>query len=91
MRAIHHIDLWVQHAATAMQEWAWLFTSCGWEVDFGDEKSGAWKHPDGTYAFLERSPDLRDQTHDRLAPGINHLAFCVADRPALDAMREQAA
>ena len=90
IRAIHHVDLWVREPVTAMREWTWLFTSCGWEGDFADEASGAWKHPDGTYAFLERSPDLHDQPHDRLLPGVNHLAFCVADRAALDTMRADA-
>ena len=86
-RAIHHFDLWVQDSGTATPEWDWLFTSCGWERDFADETGGSWKHPDGTYVFLERSPDLIDERHDRLRPGINHLAFTVADRAALDAMR----
>jgi hypothetical protein len=90
-RAIHHVDLWVREPAAAMKEWTWLFTSCGWEVDFAEETSGAWKHPDGTYAFLERSPDLHDQPHDRLMPGINHLAFTVADRATLDVLRAEAA
>ena len=90
-RAIHHFDLWVQDSGTATPEWDWLFTSCGWERDFADETGGSWKHPDGTYVFLERSPDLIDERHDRLRPGINHLAFTVADRAALDAMRAAAA
>ena len=90
-RAIHHVDLWVREPTTAMKEWTWLFTSCGWEVDFGDETSGAWKHPDGTYTFLERSPELHDQPHDRMAPGINHLAFTVPDRATLDTLRAEAA
>ena len=42
---------------------------------------------DGTYTFLERSPDVLDERHDRLRPGINHLAFTVADLQALDALR----
>jgi len=54
-------------------------------------EGGSWKHPDGTYAFLERSPDLVDERHDRLRPGINHLAFTVADRAALDSIRASAA
>ena len=86
-RAIHHFDLWVQDAATATPEWDWLFTGCGWERDFADETGGSWKHPDGTYVFLERSPDLVDERHDRLKPGINHLAFTVPDRATLDALR----
>jgi hypothetical protein len=90
MRAVHHVDLWVREPITAMAEWTWLFTSCGWAVDLAEEASGSWKHPDGTYAFLERSPDPHDQPHDRLAPGVNHLAFCVRDRVALDALRDGA-
>jgi hypothetical protein len=90
MRAIHHFDLWVQDPVTGVPEWGWLFTSCGWEVDFTEETSGAWKHPDGTYTFLERSPDLVDERHDRLRPGINHLAFTVPDLAALDGLRAEA-
>jgi hypothetical protein len=90
MRAIHHFDLWVQDPATATAEWNWLFGRCGWEVDFLEATGGAWKHPDGTYTFLERSPDLTDVPHDRLRPGINHLALTVADLQALDALRADA-
>ena len=90
-RAIHHFDLWVQDPTTAVPQWGWLLTSCGWEVDFVDETSGAWKHPDGTYTFLERSPDLFDERHDRLRPGINHLAFTVPDLDTLDRLRADAA
>ena len=90
-RAIHHFDLWVQDAVTAAPQWDWLLTGCGWERDFADETGGAWKHPDGTYTFLERSSDLVDEPHDRLRPGINHLALTVADQPALDALRAAAA
>lgn len=90
-RAIHHFDLWVQDPATATPEWSWLLVACGWEVDFVEATGGSWKHPDGTYAFLERSPDLVDGPHERLRPGINHLAFTVADEAALDAVRAGAA
>jgi hypothetical protein len=90
-RAIHHFDLWVRDAATATPEWDWLLTGCGWERDFADETGGAWKHLDGTYTFLERSSDLVDEPHDRLRPGINHLALTVADRAVLDALRGAAA
>ena len=89
-RAIHHFDLWVQDPAIAVPEWSWLLAACGWEEDFVEETSGAWKHPDGTYTFLERSPDLLDERHDRLRPGINHLALTVPDLAALDALRSDA-
>ena len=42
---------------------------------------------DGTYLFLERSADQVDEPHDRLRPGINHLAFTVESRELLDRIR----
>ena len=51
--------------------------------------SASWCHPDGTYLFLERSPDLVDEPHDRLRPGVNHLALTVEDRPTLDRLRAE--
>jgi catechol 2,3-dioxygenase-like lactoylglutathione lyase family enzyme len=84
-RAIHHFDLWVSEPVTAAAEWAWLLGELGWEAD--GERS--WVHPDGTYAFLERSPDQVEEPHDRLRPGINHLALTVEDRALLDRVRAE--
>jgi catechol 2,3-dioxygenase-like lactoylglutathione lyase family enzyme len=85
-RAIHHIDLWVSDVDQAADEWAWLFGELEWEAD-GTHRS--WCHPDGTYAFLERSPDQAPVPHDRLRPGVNHLAFTVESRELLDRMRAE--
>jgi hypothetical protein len=84
-RAIHHFDLWVSDPTSAAAEWAWLFGELGWEAD-GDR---SWAHPDGTYTFLERSPDQVDEPHDRLRPGINHLALTCESRELLDRMRAE--
>jgi hypothetical protein len=84
-RAIHHFDLWVSEPVTATAEWAWLFGELGWEAD-GER---CWVHPDGTYAFLERSPDQVDEPHDRLRPGINHLALTCESRELLDRLRAE--
>ena len=87
MRALHHLDLWVSDPDLGAEEWGWLLGELGWEAD-ADLRS--WAHPDGTYFFLERSPDQVDEPHDRLRPGINHLALTVADLQALDALRADA-
>jgi len=86
MRAIHHWDLWVSDPAVASEEWGWLLGELDWAAgDSGD----VWEHPDGTYLFLERSPDQRDEPHDRLRPGVNHLALTVEDRATLDRIRAE--
>lgn len=85
-RAIHHIDLWVTDAVLAADEWGWLLGEAEWEID---EPGSSWVHPDGTYLFLERSPDQVESPHDRLRPGVNHLAITVEDRTRLDRVRAE--
>ena len=84
-RALHHFDLWVSDPATAAGEWAWLLGELGWEAD----GATSWAHPDGTYVFLERSPDQVDEAHDRLRPGVNHIALLIDDRAQLDRIRAE--
>ncbi|PVG84724.1 glyoxalase [Nocardioides gansuensis] len=86
MRAVHHLDLWVSELDVALDEWGWLLGELGWEVDL---EGASWVGPDGTYLFLERSADQRDEPHDRLRPGVNHLALTVSDRPLLDRIRAE--
>ncbi|WP_210650284.1 VOC family protein [Nocardioides sp. SYSU D00065] len=84
-RALHHLDLWVDDVTTAEAEWGWLLAWCGWDREEG---TLSWVHGDGTYLFMEHSPDQRG-AHDRLRPGINHLAMVVDTREALDRMRAE--
>lgn len=83
-RALHHFDLWVRDPEEAVGEWSWLLCELGWEHD-----GAAFQHPDGTYLFIERSPDQVDAPYDRLRPGVNHLAFTCESRELLDRMRAE--
>jgi hypothetical protein len=84
-RALHHLDLRVDDVATAEGEWGWLLARCGWQREEGVL---SWVHPDGTYVFMERSPDQHG-AHDRLRPGVNHLATTVETREELDLVRSE--
>jgi hypothetical protein len=86
VRAVHHLDLWVRDAAVAAEEWGWLLGVLGWAVDLEGQ---SWVADDGTYVFLERSPAMTDVAHDRMRPGVNHLALHVADRATLDRVRSE--
>ena len=85
-RAVHHLDLWVGTPDVAAGEWGWLLGELGWDAA-SDHRS--WAHPDGTYIFLERSIDQLDEPHDRLRPGVNHLALTCSDRTMLDRLRAE--
>ena len=85
MTGLHHLELWVPDLAEARRSWGWLLSELGWTVaDLGGTMFEA--HHDDVYLFVEQSPALSGGTHDRLAPGVNHLAFHAGPREHVDAM-----
>ncbi len=77
MRAVtglHHVEIWVADLATARAEWGWLLGALGFsrrsEWPDGESWAGG-----GAYLTFTTSPNLTGATHDRRAPGVNHLAF----------------
>ncbi|WP_420175669.1 hypothetical protein [Luteococcus sp. OSA5] len=44
----------------------------------------------GAYLVLEQSPALIGERHQRLQPGLNHLAFTASSRAELDGIRRDA-
>jgi hypothetical protein len=86
--AVHHLDLWVTDPVEAAGEWGWLLGELGWE-DASGTTGCSWAHLDGTFLFIQRSPDQLDEHHDRLRPGLNHLALLADERALLDRMRAE--
>ncbi|HEY8911790.1 VOC family protein [Lacisediminihabitans sp.] len=84
--AIHHIEYWVPDFAAARPRWEWLLHELGW-ADFQDWPLGhSWKSADGGYLVIEQSAAMTEGGHDRLRPGVNHLALNAASRAAVDAL-----
>jgi catechol 2,3-dioxygenase-like lactoylglutathione lyase family enzyme len=86
---IHHVELWVPDLAAARESWGWLLAELGWAVtDLGGTTLEA--HAGDLYLFVEESPALSGRIHDRLAPGVNHLAFHAGPPARVDALVESA-
>jgi catechol 2,3-dioxygenase-like lactoylglutathione lyase family enzyme len=86
---LHHVELWVPSLDRATQSWGWLLESLGW-TRYQDWPGGrSWRDGD-VYVVVEESPALSGPTHDRLRPGLNHLAFHAGSRSALDALADSA-
>jgi catechol 2,3-dioxygenase-like lactoylglutathione lyase family enzyme len=87
---LHHVELWVPDLGRAAGSLGWLLERLGW-TPYQDWPAGrSWRLGE-TYVVVEQSPALRGDRHDRLRPGLNHLAFHVpGDRAALDALVEEA-
>jgi catechol 2,3-dioxygenase-like lactoylglutathione lyase family enzyme len=80
---LHHVELWVPDLAGAAGPWGWLLGELGW-TEFQHWPGGrSWRYGE-VYLVLEQSPALSGDVHDRLAPGLNHLAFTAGGRAAVD-------
>ncbi len=81
--ALHHVELWVPDLASAEASWGWLLEELGYARERVWARGRSWRRGEA-YVVLEQSAALRPGRHDRCAPGVNHLAFHVPDRAALD-------
>ena len=86
---LHHVELWVPDLAAATGSWGWLLGELGWQP-YQDWPAGRSWRLGGTYLVLEQSPALSGGVHDRLAPGLNHLAFTAGPAAAVDRLVAEA-
>src|SRR5690242_12731923 len=80
---LHHVELWVPDIGRAEAGWGWLLGELGYVPHQRWAAGRSWRLGP-TYIVVEQSPDLRGERHDRLGPGLNHLAFHVESRSVLD-------
>ncbi|MFI5675118.1 VOC family protein [Streptomyces cellulosae] len=82
---LHHVELWVPDLPRAAREWGWLLTRLGYEPYQDWEHGRSWRLGP-TYLVVEQSPALTADRHDRLRPGLNHLAFHAGGADEVDAL-----
>ncbi|MFC0503133.1 VOC family protein [Micromonospora costi] len=80
---LHHVEVWVPDLRAAEHAWGWLLAELGW-TRFQEWPAGRSWRLGPTYLVLEESPALSGRRHDRLAPGLNHLAFHAGPPAAVD-------
>ncbi|AAT89259.1 glyoxalase [Leifsonia xyli subsp. xyli] len=74
MAGFPHVEVWIAELAEAQAEWGWLLRELGFEREAEWPEGESWAAA-GAYLTLTTSPNLSRTTHDRRAPGVNHLAF----------------
>ncbi|WP_329479201.1 VOC family protein [Kribbella sp. NBC_01484] len=88
--AVHHVEIWVPDLSRAQESWGWVLNRLGWKDGDGWPGGMTWAAPDGSYVVVEQSPAMSAGEHDRLRPGMNHLALNAADRAEVDAIVAEA-
>jgi catechol 2,3-dioxygenase-like lactoylglutathione lyase family enzyme len=86
--SLHHVELWVPDLPRAIEQWGWLLGQLGY-AQFQDWPDGRSWRLGATYLVVEQSPALTASDHDRLRPGLNHLAFHAGSREHVDAVAAQ--
>lgn len=80
---VHHVELWVADLPGTEKSLGWLLTELGWREYQRWSRGVSWRHG-ASYVVVEDSVDRRGDVHDRVRPGLNHLAFHVRTRAELD-------
>jgi catechol 2,3-dioxygenase-like lactoylglutathione lyase family enzyme len=86
---LHHVELWVPDLGRATAQWGWLLEALGYRGYQAWEHGRSWRLG-ATYLVVEQSPALSAARHDRMRPGLNHLAFHVDDTDTVDELVSQA-
>lgn len=82
-RGVHHVELWVADLAATEKTFGWLFGELGWHEYQRWDRGVSWRHGD-SYVVVEDSPGRTGDRHERMAPGLNHLALHAGDRETVD-------
>lgn len=81
--SIHHIEIWVPSYERAVESYGWVLEALGYRESRNWENACSWQLGQ-TYIVIEESPAIVGGEHDRLRPGVNHLAFNAGSPEDLD-------
>ncbi|MFI8320520.1 VOC family protein [Streptomyces sp. NPDC085529] len=87
---LHHVEIWVPDLDRALVSLGWMLETLGYSVSQSWATGRSWRLGP-TYLVLERSPALTADRHDRLRPGLNHLAFHVENAATVENLTAAAA
>ena len=77
------MEIWVPDLDRSTESLGWLLESLGYASFQAWEHGRSWRM-NATYIVLEESPALSERLHDRLRPGLNHLAFHAGSQSECD-------
>jgi len=83
--SLHHVELWTPGLTRAVTQWGWLLGQLGY-TPYQDWPNGRSWRLGSCYLVIEQSPAMTADDHDRLRPGLNHLAFHAGTRRNVEAL-----
>jgi len=86
---LHHIEIYVSNLVVSRLFWVSILEKIGYELtDSWNDGFTLSNGKDGYLTFVQVSNKYNTVSYHRCRVGLNHLAFCVADRAAVDSLRQ---
>lgn len=86
---LHHLEIWVADIEAARGTIGWLLEQLGYDAVRSWAYGSSWQLGD-TYLVVEAGPDVAAERHERLRPGLNHLAFHAGSPSEVEALASEA-
>ncbi|HLZ47815.1 MAG TPA: VOC family protein [Candidatus Limnocylindria bacterium] len=83
----HHMDIYVADISRTAAFWGPFLESLGWRAKADRETAKSWTDGTSELFFVQTEPEFAAQGYHRKRVGLNHLAFIVAGRERLEAVR----
>lgn len=89
---LHHVEIYVSDLQVSKAFWSWILADLGYELIAEWEDGFSLEVAIGTtyLTFVQADARYLDRGYHRKGVGLNHLAFSVPDRAAVDALRQAA-
>ena len=87
---LHHLEIWVRDFPSAEASLGWLLERLGFVCRDSWATGASWTGTGG-YIVIEAGPDVVPAEHERLRPGLNHLAFGAGTPAEVDLLVRRAA
>ena len=87
--AVHHVELWVRDLEAAEASFGWLLVALGYRLENSWPVGRSWSLGDA-YIVVESGPDVLPGVHQRLRPGLNHLAFHAGTEQEVEELAREA-
>lgn len=80
----HHMDIYVADLARSVAFWGHLLESFGWTMRADRPTAKSWADGTSELFFVQAESEFVEHGYHRKRVGLNHLAFSVESREALE-------
>lgn len=86
---LHHLEIYVSDIERSQEFWRWLLLRLGYSLYQQWERGFSYRLGETYLVFVQIDEKYQGHSYHRCHVGLNHLAFYVASRKAVDEFTQQ--